>query len=154
MLARLLEQVAHAGRADADEHLDELRAGDRKERHPRLAGDGTGEQRLAGARRADQQHALGRTAAEAAVALRVLQKIDDLDQLLLRLVDAGDIGEGDLGLLLDVDLGPALADRHQPADPAPWPMRRITNIQIPTKTIAGTIQDSRSRSHVLSIAPV
>ena len=49
---------------------------------------------------------------------RVLQEIDDLDQLVLGLVDAGDIGEGDLGLLLDIDPGAALADLHQPAEPA------------------------------------
>jgi hypothetical protein len=57
--AGLLEQVAHPRRADADEHLDELAAGDREERHPGLAGHGLGQQRLAGAGRADQQHALG-----------------------------------------------------------------------------------------------
>ena len=39
-LLRLLEEVAHARRADADEHLDEVRARDREERHARLAGDG------------------------------------------------------------------------------------------------------------------
>ena len=55
----LLEQVADAAGADADEHLDEVRAGDRVERHARLAGDGAGQQRLAGAGRAVQQHALG-----------------------------------------------------------------------------------------------
>ena len=38
--ARLLEQVAHARRADADEHLDELRAADRK-RTARLASPAT-----------------------------------------------------------------------------------------------------------------
>src|SRR5438876_8245448 len=52
VLARLLEEVAHPRRADADEHLDEFRAGDRKERHPGLAGDRTGKQCLAGPRRA------------------------------------------------------------------------------------------------------
>ena len=35
VLLRLLEQVADAARADADEHLDEVRAGDREERHAR-----------------------------------------------------------------------------------------------------------------------
>ena len=55
----LLEQVAHAGGADTDEHLDEVRAGDRVERHAGLAGDGAGEQRLAGAGRPVEQHALG-----------------------------------------------------------------------------------------------
>src|SRR4028118_898270 len=36
----LLEEVAHAARADADEHLHEVGARHREERAPRLAGDG------------------------------------------------------------------------------------------------------------------
>ena len=48
----LVEQVAHAAGADADEHLDELGAGDAEEGHAGLAGDGAGHERLAGARRA------------------------------------------------------------------------------------------------------
>ena len=59
VLLGLLEQVADAGRADADEHLDEVGAGDRVERHARLARDRAGQQRLAGAGRAVEQHALG-----------------------------------------------------------------------------------------------
>ena len=47
--AGLLEHVADAGGADADEHLHKLRAGRREERHPRLAGDGLRQQRLASA---------------------------------------------------------------------------------------------------------
>ena len=65
VLLALHEQVAHARRAHADEHLDEVRARDLEERHARLARDGAREQRLAGPRRADQQHALGDAAAEA-----------------------------------------------------------------------------------------
>jgi hypothetical protein len=65
-LARLLEQIAHPRGADAHEHLDEFRAGDREEGHARLAGDGAGEEGLAGARRAGQQDALGDARAEAA----------------------------------------------------------------------------------------
>ena len=95
VLLALLEHVAHAAGADADEHLDEVGAGDREERHVRLAGDGAGEQRLAGARRADQQHALRDLAAEALELLRVAQELDDLLELLLGLVDAGDVVEGD-----------------------------------------------------------
>ena len=52
VLLGLLEEVAHARGADADEHLDEVRARDREERHAGLAGDGAREQRLAGAREA------------------------------------------------------------------------------------------------------
>ena len=38
-LRRRLEQVAHARRADADEHLHEVGAGDRDERHARFTRD-------------------------------------------------------------------------------------------------------------------
>src|SRR5207247_6730673 len=57
-LLRLLEEVADARGADADEHLDEVRAGDREERYARLAGHGTSEQRLTGAGRSVEQQAL------------------------------------------------------------------------------------------------
>ena len=50
VLLALLEEVAHAARADADEHLDEVGARDAEERHAGLARDGAREQRLAGAR--------------------------------------------------------------------------------------------------------
>src|SRR5437773_2006923 len=55
ILLALDEQVPHPRGADADEHLDEVRARDGKEGHARLAGDGPGEERLPGARGADQQ---------------------------------------------------------------------------------------------------
>ena len=97
VLLGLLEEVAHARGADADEHLDEVRAGDREERHARLAGDRAREQRLAGARRPVEQHALRDARAERLELLRVLQELLDLVELLDRLVDAGDVAEGDLG---------------------------------------------------------
>src|SRR5437868_5789493 len=64
VLLALLEQVAHAARAHADEHLDEVRARDGEERHARLAGDGARQQRLARARRPHHQHALRDAPAE------------------------------------------------------------------------------------------
>jgi hypothetical protein len=51
-LLGLLEQLAHARGAQADEHLDELRARHEEERDVGLAGDGTREERLAASRRA------------------------------------------------------------------------------------------------------
>ena len=57
-LLRLLEEVAHARGADADEHLDEVRARDGEERHAGLAGGRPREQRLAGAGRPVEKHAL------------------------------------------------------------------------------------------------
>ena len=84
----LLEQVAHPGGADADEHLDEVRAGDRVERHAGLAGHRPGQQRLAGAGRAVEQHALGDLGADRLELGRVLQELLDLLELLDRLVGA------------------------------------------------------------------
>ena len=82
VLLGLLEEVAHARGADADEHLDEVGAGDREERHAGLAGDGAREQRLAGARRAVEQDALRDARAERLELLRVLEELLDLVQLL------------------------------------------------------------------------
>src|SRR5206468_2151742 len=59
LLPRLLEQIADSRGAHADEHLDELGARDREERHARLARDRAREQRLAGSGRPDQQYAFG-----------------------------------------------------------------------------------------------
>ena len=41
--ASLFEQVAHSRGADADKHLDELGAGNRKELDPGLTGDRSGD---------------------------------------------------------------------------------------------------------------
>ena len=112
VLLGLLEEVAHARGADADEHLDEVRAGDREERHARLAGDRAGQQRLAGARRPVEQHALGDARAERLELLRVLEELLDLVELLDRLVDARDVAEGDLRRVDRQPLGARLAERH------------------------------------------
>ena len=58
-------------------------------------GDRAREQRLAGPGRAAEQHAVGDAAAEPLVPLGLAQEVDDLAQLALGLVDAGDVGEGD-----------------------------------------------------------
>src|SRR3954468_150907 len=112
VLLGLLEEVADARRADADEHLDEVRAGDREEGNARLAGHGPREQRLAGARRAVEQDALGNARAESLELLRVLQELLDLMELLDRLVDPRDVAEGDLWRVDAHALGARLAEGH------------------------------------------
>ena len=59
---------------------------------------------LPGAGWADEEHALGHAGPQPAVPLPVLQEVDDLDQLVLGLVDAGHIVEAGLGVALDEDL--------------------------------------------------
>ena len=112
VLLGLLEQVAHARGADADEHLDEVGARDREERHARLARDRARQQRLAGAGRPVQQHALGDARAERLELLGVLEELLDLVQLLDGLVGAGDVLERDLGRVDGHALGAALAEAH------------------------------------------
>ena len=111
-LLGLLEEVAHARRADADEHLDEVGARDREERHARLAGDRAREQRLTGAGRPVEQHALRDPRAERLELLRVLEELLDLLELLDRLVHAGDVLEADLRRVRRHPLGAALAEAH------------------------------------------
>ena len=90
-----VEEVAHARRADADDRLDELRRRQREERRARLAGDRTREQRLAGTRRAGEQHAVRDPRPELLVLPGMAQEVDHLRELGLGLVDPGDVGERD-----------------------------------------------------------
>ena len=112
VLLGLLEEVADARGADADEHLDEVGARDREERDARLARDGAREQRLTGAGRAVEQDALGDAGAERLELLGVLEELLDLVQLLHGLVGAGDVAEGDLGRVHRHALGARLAEAH------------------------------------------
>ena len=82
---------------------------------PGLTGDGAGEQRLAGARRADEEHALGHTGADLAEAVGHPQEVDDLGDLLLDAFVAGDVGERRRRAVLAVGLGAAAPDRHHVA---------------------------------------
>src|SRR6185436_14692436 len=102
-----------ARRADADEHLDEIRAADREERNVRFARDRARQQRLAGSRRAHQQDALRDASAELLEFLRFLEELDDLLQLVLGFVDARDVLEGDLLLRARRQLRLALAERER-----------------------------------------
>src|SRR5439155_3106441 len=66
-LLGLAEQLPNATSADADDHLDELGSTHAEKRYVRLARDRPSQQRLAGAGRADEQHALRNRSAEAGV---------------------------------------------------------------------------------------
>ena len=82
--------------------------------------------------------------AEPAVALRVLQEVDDLLQLGLGLVDAGDVGEAWPWCPSRRRSWPgscrSTSGRRAPMPPAA--MRRSRNIQMPKKISAGSTQDS------------
>ena len=113
VLLALLEQVAHAAGAHAHEHLHEIRTGDREERNIRFARDGARQQRLAGARRADQQNALGNPAAQLLELLRLAQELDDLLQLFLGFFHARHVLERDFLLLRGMQPGAALPEAQR-----------------------------------------
>ena len=108
----LLEEVANAARANTHEHLHEVRAGDGEERHARLAGDGLGKQRLARARRANEQHAARDLGAHLLETLGLGEEVANLPELLDSLVHTGDVGELDLGARLLRRLRLGLAEAH------------------------------------------
>ena len=91
VLARLLEELADARGAEPGEHLDERRGALRVEVRARRARDRLREQRLPRSRRPVQEDASWHAGAEALEALAVAEELDDLLELLLRLVEAGDV---------------------------------------------------------------
>ncbi len=111
-LLRLLEEVAHTRGADADEHLDEVGARDREERHARLARDRAREKRLTGAGRPVEENALRDPRAERLKLLRVLEELLDLVELLDGLLDAGDVLEPDLRRVRSHPLRARLPEAH------------------------------------------
>ena len=112
VLARLAEQAPDPRRAESREHLDERSRRLGEELRAGLVRDRLGQQRLAGAGRAVQQDALRDLRAELLEALRVAQEVDDLLQLGLRLVGAGNLVPLDRAVGVRLDLL-RLRPRHQ-----------------------------------------
>ncbi len=114
-LLGLLEHVAHARGADADEHLDEVGTRNAEERHLGLTRDRTREQRLAGTGRAHHQHAARNASAQLLEFGRVLQEIHQFGDIFLGLVAAGHVGKGHrVGILVEQACA-ALAERKRAA---------------------------------------
>ena len=78
----------------------------------RLARHRARQKRLARARRADEQRALGQLCADGGIFVRVVKKVDDLRQGFLRLLLARDIGKGHARLVLRVNFGIRFAEGH------------------------------------------
>ena len=111
------EHVPHSASTHTDEHLNELAAADGEERHIRFAGDGFRQKRLPGARRADEQHALGHLRADPREFAGVFQVIDHLRQFALGVLHSGHVFKRDAALPLLVALGRAanvIADEPAP----------------------------------------
>ena len=117
MLLRLFEHVTDTRGAHAHEHLDEVRTGNREERHFRFTSDGTRQQCLTGARRTHHQHALGNLASKALELRRILQKFDNLGEFFFGFFDTGHILKRDADLVFPEKTRLALAEGHRAAPP-------------------------------------
>ncbi len=91
-----VEEIADTACADADEHLDEIRAGDAVERDSSFASHGLGKKGLAGARVADEKDAFWKSRAIFGIFLRVFEVFDHLDHLGFLLIASSDVGEMNL----------------------------------------------------------
>ena len=95
----LLEHVANTACANADKHFNKVRAADGKEGNIRFACNRACQQRLACARRADHQDALGDAAAKFLEFFRITQKLDELLHFVFGFLDTGDVAKCDLVLV-------------------------------------------------------
>ncbi len=119
LLLGLVKQVPDPAGAHAHVQLHKVGARDGQEVDPGLARHRLGDQRLAGARRAHQQHALGDAGAQGGKLLGVPEKLHDLLQLLLLLVRPGHVVEGDLLALVGQGAGAGVAEAGGPGPPPP-----------------------------------
>ena len=112
IFARLLEEVADARRADADEHFDEVGAADAEEGNVGLARDGSRKERLTRSGSAEQKHAARHSRAELREFRGVFEELHDLFKLFLRFVASGDVVEGHLRAVVEEKLRLALREAH------------------------------------------
>src|SRR5271156_104070 len=99
VLLALFEQIAHAARANADEHLDEIRTRDREERNVRFTSNRPRQQSLARPGGPDKQYTLGNASTEFLEFLRIFQEVDNFVELFFGLIDSGHVLERCLLLL-------------------------------------------------------
>ena len=111
-LLGLIEQIAHAACANANEHFHKVGAGNGEERHVRLARHGLSQQGLTRAGRSHQQHALWDTRTHIKIILRVAQEVYHFLKLFLFLVRTGYVGKRDLIAAGISHTGTALAEVH------------------------------------------
>ena len=122
ILLRFLEQVAHTAGSDTDKHFHEVRTRDGEKRYPRLSGNRSGHQRFTRPGRADQQNPLRDSRTYVQEPFRTREKLDNLLQLLLLLLQSGDIRERNLLRVRREHPRAALAEIHHHGSAALLPI--------------------------------
>ena len=112
LLLCLFEHVAYARRAYAHKHLDKVRARNREERHFGFTCNRFREQRLTGTGLTDHQDTARYSAAQFLEPTRIPEKLNQLLDIFLGLVNARNVGEGCCDLVLTQEFGFALTKAH------------------------------------------
>src|SRR5438132_2270311 len=114
LLLGLFKQISDAGSANADEHLDEFRAGDGEERNASFAADSFCKQSLARTGWPYKKHSFRNSSAKLLVLPRLLEEVDHFHQFGLGFVDPCHVFKADVNFGRPVvDLGAALAERER-----------------------------------------
>ena len=117
-LFRLVEHVADAARADADKHLDEIRAGNREERAIGFSGDSFRDQGFTCSWSADAEDPFRDAGAEGGEFCWIFQEVDDLLKLFFGFIATGNIFEGHFIFVFGHQSGRRFAEVHSArADP-------------------------------------
>ncbi|MNQ60834.1 hypothetical protein D3C85_751330 [compost metagenome] len=111
----LLEHVANTAGTHADEHFDEVGAGNGEERYFGFAGDGLGDQGFTGTRRTHHQHTARNAATQALEFARIAQELDQFTDFFLGFVATGNVSQGRLHLIFGEQARLAFAEAHRPA---------------------------------------
>ncbi len=93
-LLGLIEQISYTRRADADEHLNEVRSTDCEERHSRFSRSRSGNISLTCSRRSYEEHALRYSCSDLFIFPRILEEVNDLRKFLFFFFQTGYIGKG------------------------------------------------------------
>jgi hypothetical protein len=108
----LVEEIANAARADANEHLNELRTGDAEKRDARLARYRSGEQGLSGTWRSYEQNAARYARAECLELVGIFQELDNFDELFFSFLDSCHVRKRDGRFIPSEEARPTLAERY------------------------------------------
>ena len=103
LLLGFFEQITNPAGSDTHKQLNKFRRRHREKWDLGLPGNGSGQQRFSGSRWSDQKNTTWDFCAKTNEGFRLLQKGHDLLELLLGLVDASDILEPDLKIVLRFD---------------------------------------------------
>ena len=109
------KKIPDTGSTHADEHFHKFRTGQGKEGHMRLSCHSLREQGLSCARRPHQKSSFGKLRSDRRIFPGIVQEIHHFLKRFLCLVLACHILEGDACLLLDISLGAAFSDAHDPS---------------------------------------